>query len=87
MCALVGFCVKATKHEHKKFEWSAKIAKTEKKIIIIVENKIEKKKNNGENAIENTADSKTTKQTAHSCSLHKQFLVGQRGKKLFGTIP
>lgn len=39
MCALVGFCVKATKHEHKKFEWNAKIAKIEKKIIIIVEKK------------------------------------------------
>lgn len=64
MCALVGFCVKATKHEHKKFEWSAKIAENRKENNHYCRKK--KIYKNGENAIENTADSKMTKQTAHS---------------------
>ena len=46
MCALAGFCVKATKHEHKKLlKLSAEIQQTpEKKIIITAQNEIAKER-------------------------------------------
>lgn len=64
-CAHARFCTKATKYEHKKLKLSAKTMRTERKIIIT---------GKGKHTVENTADSKTAKQTTASCCCTKAVL-------------